>query len=73
MLSYLMAIHFVLFGDSTNLKNFWKYEVIRRKRMDIWRLLREKKQRNRNFLSGGGWLTKCILMVINYIRKQPKS
>ncbi|EFA0275902.1 serine acetyltransferase, partial [Escherichia coli] len=22
MLSYLMAIHFVLFGDSTNLKNF---------------------------------------------------
>ncbi|EED0990789.1 serine acetyltransferase, partial [Escherichia coli] len=26
MLSYLMAIHFVLFGDSTNLKNFWKYE-----------------------------------------------
>ncbi|EEQ7756725.1 serine acetyltransferase, partial [Escherichia coli] len=25
MLSYLMAIHFVLFGDSTNLKNFWKY------------------------------------------------
>ncbi|EES3271208.1 serine acetyltransferase, partial [Escherichia coli] len=24
MLSYLMAIHFVLFGDSTNLKNFWK-------------------------------------------------
>ncbi|EEC9099396.1 serine acetyltransferase, partial [Escherichia coli] len=23
MLSYLMAIHFVLFGDSTNLKNFW--------------------------------------------------
>ncbi|EED0006932.1 serine acetyltransferase, partial [Escherichia coli] len=27
MLSYLMAIHFVLFGDSTNLKNFWKYEV----------------------------------------------
>ncbi|EJQ0323763.1 serine acetyltransferase [Escherichia coli] len=50
MLSYLMAIHFVLFGNSTNLKNFWKYEVIRRKRMDIWRLLREKKQRNRNFL-----------------------
>ncbi|HFS2939052.1 TPA: serine acetyltransferase, partial [Escherichia coli] len=41
MLSYLMAIHFVLFGNSTNLKNFWKYEVIRRKRMDIWRLLRE--------------------------------
>ncbi|EFM7052277.1 serine acetyltransferase, partial [Escherichia coli] len=27
MLSYLMAIHFVLFGDSTNLKNFWKYVV----------------------------------------------
>ncbi|EES5837313.1 serine acetyltransferase, partial [Escherichia coli] len=50
MLSYLMAIHFVLFGNSTNLKNFWKHEVIRRKRMDIWRLLREKKQRNRNFL-----------------------
>ncbi|EEQ2110506.1 serine acetyltransferase, partial [Escherichia coli] len=24
MLSYLMAIHFVLFGNSTNLKNFWK-------------------------------------------------
>ncbi|EEC9877239.1 TPA: serine acetyltransferase, partial [Escherichia coli] len=23
MLSYLMAIHFVLFGNSTNLKNFW--------------------------------------------------
>ncbi|EER1505786.1 serine acetyltransferase, partial [Escherichia coli] len=22
MLSYLMAIHFVLFGNSTNLKNF---------------------------------------------------
>ena len=50
MLSYLMAIHFVLFGNSTNLKNFWKHEVIRRKRMDIWRLLREKKQRNRIFL-----------------------
>ncbi|EFF6514649.1 TPA: serine acetyltransferase, partial [Escherichia coli] len=26
MLSYLMAIHFVLFGNSTNLKNFWKHE-----------------------------------------------
>ncbi|EES0813205.1 serine acetyltransferase, partial [Escherichia coli] len=25
MLSYLMAIHFVLFGNSTNLKNFWKH------------------------------------------------
>ncbi|ECY1306593.1 serine acetyltransferase, partial [Salmonella enterica] len=50
MLSYLMVIHFVLFGNSSDLKSFWKYEVIRREYMDIWRLFREKKQRNRNFL-----------------------
>ncbi|EBB5010180.1 serine acetyltransferase, partial [Salmonella enterica] len=50
MLSYLMVIHFVLFGNSSDLKSFWKYEVIRREHMDIWRLFREKKQRNRNFL-----------------------
>ncbi|EBO0323943.1 serine acetyltransferase, partial [Salmonella enterica] len=28
MLSYLMVIHFVLFGNSSDLKSFWKYEVI---------------------------------------------
>ncbi|EIE0139664.1 serine acetyltransferase, partial [Salmonella enterica] len=27
MLSYLMVIHFVLFGNSSDLKSFWKYEV----------------------------------------------
>ncbi|EJC5494968.1 serine acetyltransferase, partial [Salmonella enterica] len=26
MLSYLMVIHFVLFGNSSDLKSFWKYE-----------------------------------------------
>ncbi|EEV9128262.1 serine acetyltransferase, partial [Escherichia coli] len=50
MLSYLIAIHFVLLGNSSDLKSFWKSEVIRREYMDIWRLFREKKQRNRNFL-----------------------
>ncbi|ECZ4168814.1 serine acetyltransferase, partial [Salmonella enterica] len=25
MLSYLMVIHFVLFGNSSDLKSFWKY------------------------------------------------
>lgn len=50
MLSYLMAIHFVLFGNSTDLKKFWKAEVIRRDNMTIWRLLREKRSRSRNYL-----------------------
>lgn len=72
MLSYLIAIHFVLLGNSSDLKA-WKSEVIRREYMDIWRLFREKNSVTGISFSGGGWLTKCILMVINYIRKLLKS
>ncbi|EFC5375561.1 TPA: serine acetyltransferase [Escherichia coli] len=75
MLSYLMAIHFVLFGNSTDLKKFWKAEVIRRDNMTIWRLLREKRSRSRNYLFWwrlanemfihGGELTKKAAKKIN--------
>ncbi|EED0452890.1 serine acetyltransferase, partial [Escherichia coli] len=50
MLCYLIAIHFVIFGNSKALLSYWMAEIIRREKMDVWRLLREKKQRNRNFL-----------------------
>lgn len=50
MLTYLIALSFVLCGDTTNLLMFWKSEVIRRDRFSLHRLLREKKHRGRNFL-----------------------
>ena len=70
MLKYLLAFFFVLFGKTDNLFSFWKAEIIRRDKLVIHRLLREKKQRNRNFLF---WWRLANEMYINGGKIQKKA
>lgn len=62
MMRFLHIMHFVLFGKNERLIYFWKAEVIRRKRFILHRLLRESRQRQRNFLM---WWRLANEMYIN--------
>ncbi|MEF4723197.1 serine acetyltransferase [Escherichia coli] len=50
MLKYILAINFILFGNTSELFAYWKHEVIRRDKFSLHRLLREKKHFGRNYL-----------------------
>lgn len=67
---YLLAIFFILFGKSDKLIYFWKQEIIRREYFSIIRLLREKKERHRNFLF---WWRLANEMYINGNKLQRKA
>ncbi len=51
MLKYLVALFFAIFGDNEDLLMFWRKEIVRRDKIQLHRLLREKNNnRCRNFL-----------------------
>lgn len=60
---------FVLFGKNDKLIYYWKAEVIRRNRFILHRLLREGKQRQRNYLM---WWRLANEMYINGNKRQRK-
>lgn len=70
MFKYFSALTFILFGNTSNLFDFWKVEVTRNKNIKIHRLLREKKHRGRNYLF---WWRLANEMYINGSKMQKKS
>lgn len=51
MFKYLIALFFILFGESNNLLMYWRAEIVRRDKIRLYRLFREKNNsRERNFL-----------------------
>lgn len=50
MFKYFLAINFIFFGNTRDLFTYWKHEVIRRDKLSLHRLLREKKHFGRNYL-----------------------
>jgi len=70
MFKYLLALSFVFFGKNDKLFEFWKSEIIRRDKIIIHRLLREKKQRHRNFLF---WWRLANEMYLNGNKLQRKA
>lgn len=51
MFKYLIALFFVVFGESNNLLMYWRAEIVRRDKIRLYRLFREKNNsRERNFL-----------------------
>lgn len=71
MFKYLVALFFAIFGDNDNLMVFWRKEIVRRDRIQLYRLLREKNNnRCRNFLF---WWRLANEMHINGGRIQKKA
>lgn len=70
MFKYVLALTFILFGNTHNLLSYWKAEVIRREKFSLHRLWREKKHRGRNFIF---WWRLANEMYLNGGKLQKKA
>lgn len=81
IISYLYAISFIIHGENDDLFEYWKYEIIRKPYFSIFRLLREKKSRTRNYLfwwrlanemykNGGKWQRKAAKIINRNLQEE---